>query len=64
MLEDKPETLTISEVAEILSVSAITLRRWDKAGILPAFRPPNRTKRRYHKKDIIAFMQTRPESNQ
>lgn len=60
MLEDKPEILTIGEVAEILNVSAITLRRWDNAGTLKAFRPHNRTKRRYHKKDVIAFMQSRP----
>ena len=60
MLADKPEVLTISEVAEILQVSAMTLRRWDNAGILKAFRPHNRTKRRYKKYDIVAFMDSRP----
>jgi excisionase family DNA binding protein len=62
MFEDKPEILSISEVAEMLNVTPMTLRRWDKAGILKAFRPSQSSKRRYHKKDVIAFVQSSPES--
>lgn len=37
MLDDHPKILTIGQVAQILSVSTLTLLIWDKAGILPAF---------------------------
>jgi len=55
MLEDKPDILTLRETAEILHVSMMTLRRWDRKGLLKAFRPSKTQARRYHKKDIIAY---------
>ena len=61
MLENKPEILTIGEVAEILNVSTMTLRRWDADGVLSAFRPSTTKQRRYHKKDVIAYLQSTPE---
>ncbi|MBF0231520.1 MAG: helix-turn-helix domain-containing protein [Desulfamplus sp.] len=62
MLEDKPNVLTIGEVAEILNVSTMTLRRWDAEGILKAFRPSKTKQRRYHKKDVLRFLQSTPEN--
>lgn len=62
MLEDKPDVLTIGEVAEILNVSTMTLRRWDKDGVLKAFRPSTTRQRRYHKKDVLTFLQSTPEN--
>ncbi len=61
MLEDKPEILTIQEVAEILNVSTQTLRRWDNQGIVKSFRATTTHPRRYHKKDIIAYLQSSPQ---
>ena len=63
MLEDQPEILTIGEVAKILNVSTMTLRRWDNEGVLKAFRPSTTRQRRYHKKDVIAFLQSTPEGD-
>lgn len=60
MLEDKPEVLTIQEVAEIFNVSIQTLRRWDNSGILKAFRANSTQQRRYKKSDVIKYLQTSP----
>ncbi len=64
MLEDKPDILTIGEVAEILHVSTMTLRRWDTDGVLKAFRPSKTKQRRYHKKDVIAYLQSTPDQGE
>lgn len=61
MFEDKPDILSIGEVAEMLNVSTMTLRRWDKEGILKAFRPSMTKQRRYHKTDVITFLKSTPE---
>ena len=55
-LEKLPELLTIKQVSEILGVSTITLRRWDREGILKPFRPTFQNIRRYRKQDIIKFI--------
>jgi excisionase family DNA binding protein len=64
MLENKPEILTIQEVAEILNVSTQTIRRWDNQGILKSFRASKTHPRRYHKKDIVAYLQSTPQSGE
>lgn len=61
LLADKPDILSLKEVSEILSVSMITLRRWDNKGILKAFRPSKTQPRRYHKSDVMAFLKSRPK---
>lgn len=60
MLEDKPEILTIQEVAEIFNISIQTLRRWDNAGLLKAFRASPTQQRRYKKEDVIKYLETSP----
>jgi len=51
-LDDLPDLLTIREVADILRVSPLTIKRWGKRGKLPAIRINSRGDRRY-KKEVI-----------
>lgn len=51
-LSDLPDLLTIREVAEILRVSPLTIKRWGKKGKLPAIRINSRGDRRY-KKEVV-----------
>lgn len=51
-LENLPDLLTVREVAEVLRVSPLTIKRWGKKGKLPAIRINSRGDRRY-KKDVI-----------
>jgi len=44
--------ITIKETSEILGVSKITLRNWDKSGKLPAHRHPFNNYRVYKKEDV------------
>lgn len=56
MLEEYPEVLTISEVAKILRVSKITLKRWEKSGRIQSIRINSRGDRRYTKKQVLALL--------
>jgi len=47
--------VTIKEAAEILGVSPMTLRRWDKNGKLKASRHRFNNYRVYKKKDILSI---------
>jgi len=47
--------LTITQAAEILSVSLDTLRRWDKSGKLVAIRKDGGTHRYYREKELEIF---------
>ncbi len=49
------EYYSISEVADLLSVSKETLRRWDRNGKLPAVREPMSNYRVYHKDQLKIF---------
>lgn len=51
-LNDLPDLLTIREVAQLLRVSPLTIKRWGKKGKLPAIRINSRGDRRY-KKDVV-----------
>ena len=66
MLEDYPEILTIREAAEILRVSPITLKRWEKKGKIQSIRINSRGDRRYTKEQILALLgkgvEGKPES--
>jgi len=50
--------LTLSEASELLNVHPNTLRKWDKKGILKAFRFGQRGDRRYKKEDIENLMKS------
>lgn len=49
----KPDVLTISEVAEVIGVSKVTLRRWDKAGKFSPHRHPVNGYRVYRRADVL-----------
>ncbi|MEI6533129.1 MAG: helix-turn-helix domain-containing protein [Candidatus Roizmanbacteria bacterium] len=51
-LDDLPDLLTIREVAQLLRVSPLTIKRWGKKGKLPAIRINSRGDRRY-KKEVV-----------
>ena len=51
-LQDLPDLMTIREVAQLLRVSPLTIKRWGKKGKLPAIRINSRGDRSY-KKDVI-----------
>lgn len=52
-LENLPDLLTVKEVAEILRVSPLTIKRWGKRGKLPAIRINSRGDRRYKKEAVF-----------
>jgi len=47
--------LTIKETAELIGVTPLTLRNWDKAGKLRALRNPINNYRVYRPEDIELF---------
>lgn len=51
-MDNLPDLLTIGEVADLLRVSPLTIKRWGKKGKLPAIRINTRGDRRY-KKDVV-----------
>ncbi len=48
--------LTVKEVAKILGVTPLTLRNWDKAGKLVAYRNPINNYRTYKPEEIELFL--------
>ena len=52
-IDNLPDLLTVREVAEILRVSPLTIKRWGKRGKLPAIRINSRGDRRYKKEAIL-----------
>lgn len=52
-LDQLPDLLTVREVAEILRVSPLTIKRWGKRGKLPAIRINSRGDRRYKKEAVL-----------
>jgi len=52
-LATMPDLLTVREVAEILRVSPLTIKRWGKRGKLPAIRINSRGDRRYRKEAVL-----------
>lgn len=55
-LNDLPDLLTISEVAGLLRVSSLTIKRWGKKGKLPAIRINSRGDRRYKKEVVLRLL--------
>jgi excisionase family DNA binding protein len=52
-LDELPDLLTVREVAELLRVSPLTIKRWGKRGKLPAIRINSRGDRRYKKEAVL-----------
>ncbi|MGB9883643.1 MAG: MerR family transcriptional regulator [Microgenomates group bacterium] len=55
-LENLPDLLTIKEVAQLLRVSPLTIKRWGKSGKLPAIRINSRGDRRYRKEVVLRLL--------
>ncbi len=54
--EDENQMLSIGEVSRLLGVAPITLRRWDRTGILSAVRLYSASRRYYRKVDVLIFI--------
>ena len=54
--DEWPDLLTVREVAKILRVSPLTIKRWGKRGKLPAIRINSRGDRRYRKEQILQLL--------
>jgi excisionase family DNA binding protein len=61
-LTNLPDLLTVREVADILRVSPLTLKRWGKRGKLPAIRINSRGDRRYRKEQVLYLLGINPET--
>lgn len=55
-IEELPDLLTVREVAELLRVSPLTIKRWGKRGKLPAIRINSRGDRRYKKEAVLYLL--------
>jgi excisionase family DNA binding protein len=62
-LDTLPDLLTVREVAEILRVSPLTIKRWGKRGKLPAIRINSRGDRRYKKEAVLWLLGIQPKEN-
>ena len=51
-----PDLLTVREVADLLLVSPLTIKRWGKRGKLPAIRINSRGDRRYKKEAVLYLL--------
>lgn len=55
-LADLPDLMTIKEVANLLRISPLTIKRWGKKGKLPAIRINSRGDRRYRKEVVLRLL--------
>lgn len=55
-LEDMPEMMTPRQVAEVLRVSILTVKRWSNKGKLEAIRINSRGDRRYSRRVIMELL--------
>jgi excisionase family DNA binding protein len=62
-LTNLPDLLTVSEVATLLRVSTLTIKRWGKRGKLPAIRINSRGDRRYKKESVLWMLGINPTAN-
>jgi excisionase family DNA binding protein len=52
-INNLPDLLTVREVADLLRVSPLTIKRWGKRGKLPPIRINSRGDRRYKKESVL-----------
>lgn len=63
-INNLPDLLTVREVADLLRVSPLTIKRWGKRGKLPAIRINSRGDRRYKKESVLWLLGIDPNSEQ
>jgi len=56
IMKNLKDYITVKQAAEILGVSPLTLRRWDKAGKLRSYRNPANNYRLYRKDELKFFL--------
>lgn len=59
-IKNLPDLLTVREVADLLRVSPLTIKRWGKRGKLPAIRINSRGDRRYKKEAVLWLLGVNP----
>ncbi|OGM32077.1 hypothetical protein A2803_00735 [Candidatus Woesebacteria bacterium RIFCSPHIGHO2_01_FULL_44_21] len=62
-IQNLPDLLTVREVAELLRVSPLTIKRWGKKGKLPPIRINSRGDRRYKKEAVLWLLGIQPKEN-
>lgn len=62
-LKNLPDLLTVREVAELLRVSPLTIKRWGKRGKLPAIRINSRGDRRYKREQVLYLLGINPQES-
>jgi excisionase family DNA binding protein len=62
-INNLPDLLTVREVADLLRVSPLTIKRWGKRGKLPAIRINSRGDRRYKKEAVLWLLGLNPTDN-
>jgi len=62
-INNLPDLLTVGEVAELLRVSPLTIKRWGKRGKLPPIRINSRGDRRYKKEAILYMLGMQVDEN-
>jgi excisionase family DNA binding protein len=60
-IKNLPDLLTVREVADLLRVSPLTIKRWGKRGKLPAIRINSRGDRRYKKEAVLWLLGMSPD---
>lgn len=60
-IHNLPELLTVKEVAELLRVSPLTIKRWGQRGKLQAIRINSRGDRRYKREAVLWLLGINPE---
>lgn len=63
-LNNLPDLLTVREVADLLRVSPLTIKRWGKRGKLPAIRINSRGDRRYKKESVLWLLGIDPDEQE
>lgn len=56
MMSDEHDYLRIRDAARYLGVSTATLRNWDRAGKIPAYRHPVNDYRLFKREDLAAIL--------
>lgn len=60
-IQNLPDLLTVREVAELLRVSILTVKRWGKKGKLSPIRINSRGDRRYRKEAVLYLLGIQPK---
>lgn len=63
-MEPNQKFLNVSEAADVLGVSAASLRKWSDQGLVPVYRTPG-GQRRYSPEDLDRFLESmrQPQSS-